>query len=123
MSDKPVPFMAVAALAAFAFLGVQGQSRATSAQKWEYRSISVVRAAESNSEWSRWFDVTADARKELPRPVNVQAKFAELGEEGWELVAVTPVSNNTGGHTTQGYGSSDMAGYTSQLSYFFKRPR
>ena len=123
MSDRPLPFMAVAVFAGLAFLGVQGQARGTSPTKWEYRSIAVVRAAEPNAEWARWFDVTAEGRKELARPVNAQARIAELGEEGWELVAVTPISNNLGGHTTQGYGSSDMAGYTSQLSYFFKRAK
>ena len=121
MTDKPAPFLAVAALAAVAFVGVRGTAQQTVAPKWEYRWIIVVRAAETNADWTRWFDATADERKELPRPINTSGKVAELGEQGWELVTVTPVSNNTGGHVTQGYGSSDMAGYTSQLTYYFKR--
>ena len=121
MDSKPVPFMAVAALAAFAGFGFRGEQRA--AQKWEYRWIIVVRAAESNAEWVKWYDNSSEGRKELPGPINTNAKAAELGDQGWELVAVTPMSNNTGGHVTQGYGSSDMAGYTSQLTYYFKRPK
>jgi hypothetical protein len=124
MSEKPLPFMALAVLAGFAFLGVQGApARGTATTKWEYRTISVVRAAEHGAEWTRWFETATEGRRELPRPVDTQAKIAALGEEGWELVGVTPISSNTGGHTTQGYGSSDMAGFTSQLSYFFKRPK
>jgi len=38
-------------------------------------------------------------------------------------VAVTPLSNNMGGLSTQGYGSFDRAGFTGQLSYYFKRPK
>ena len=121
MDSKPLPFMAVAALAAFAGFGFRPEQRA--AQKWEYRWITVVRAAESNADWVRWSDVTVEGRKELPGPINTAAKVAELGDQGWELVGVTPMSNNTGGHVTQGYGSSDMAGYTSQLTYYFKRAR
>jgi hypothetical protein len=49
--------------------------------------------------------------------------MSELGDEGWELVDVVPVSNHLGGATTQGYGTRDMAGYTSQLTYYFKRPK
>lgn len=113
--------MAVAALAAFAGFGFRGEQRA--APKWEYRWIVVVRAAESNAEWVKWYDNSSEGRKELPGPINTNAKAAELGDQGWELVAVTPMSNNTGGHVTQGYGSSDMAGYTSQLTYYFKRPK
>ena len=122
MDSKPLPFMAVAALAAFAGFGFRGETqRAT--QKWEYRWIVVVRPAEANAEWVKWFDNSADGRKELPGPINTNAKVAELGEQGWELVGVTPVSNHTAGHLTQGYGSADMGGYTSQLTYYFKRPK
>ena len=121
MDSKPLPFMAIAAVAVLAGFGFREQQRATT--KWEYRSLVIVRRAESNSEWTRWGEASAGGYQELPGPVNVSAKATELGEAGWELVTVTPMSNNAGGHITQGYGSSDIAGFTSQVVYYFKRPK
>ena len=79
-------------------------------QAWEYKWISVARAARSNEAWSVW----AEDDKPLTGPVTIAAKLKELGDQGWELVSVTPISN----HVTP-----DSAGYTSQITYSFKRPK
>jgi hypothetical protein len=122
MDSKPVHFMALATLAAFAGFGFRGEQE-RAAPKWEYRWVILSRAAETNAEWVRWFEVSAEGSRTLAGPINSAAKVAELGEQGWELVSVTPMSNHLGGATTEGYGSRDMAGYTSQLTYYFKRAR
>jgi hypothetical protein len=123
MYDKPLPFMALAAGAVLALVGAKSWVGHPAAQQWEYRIVTVVRAAESGADWSRWYEGTREARKELPAPVQPIVRMSELGDEGWELVDVVPVSNHLGGATTQGYGTRDMAGYTSQLTYYFKRPK
>lgn len=124
MRSKPVLLMALVALAGVLVMGATtAQPQPGAPQKWEYRWVGVVRAAESGADWAGWFEVTAEGRRQLPAPVNLPRKLAEFGEEGWELVSVTPMSNHLGGATTQGYGTRDMAGYTSQLTFCFKRPK
>ncbi len=93
------------------------QKASSSNQAWEYKSIVIVRPANSNANWSDWAEVTGDVVKTLPMPVSVPKKAKELGEQGWELVSITPVSNNAGST------GSDMAGFTSQIMYWFKRQK
>jgi hypothetical protein len=90
-------------------------------QTWEYKTIVIVRPAKSNAEWSDWGEISGETVKALPPPVSVSKKMKELGEEGWELVSVTAISNNSGGSGTSGY--ADLAGFTSQLNYWFKRSK
>jgi hypothetical protein len=40
----------------------------------------------------------------------IAAKIRELGDQGWELVAVTPISNQAAGTGTQ-QGYADLAGF------------
>ena len=94
------------------------QKAATSNQAWEYKTIVIVRSAQSNATWSDWAEVSGDVVQTLSLPVAVPKKAKELGEDGWELVSITPVSNNAGGA-----GGSDLAGFTSQIMYWFKRPK
>ena len=90
-------------------------------QAWEYKTIVIVRSAKSNADWSDWVEVTDEQVKTLSKPVMVPKRAKELGEQGWELISVTPVSNNAGGSGNTGY--NDLSGFTSQIIYWFKRPK
>jgi hypothetical protein len=79
-------------------------------QRWEYKWISVARAAKTAGDWTIW----SENDNPLSTPVAIGSKIRELGDQGWELISVTPISNHAGG--------VDIAGFTSQVSYFFKRP-
>ena len=76
-------------------------------QKWEYRTI-----------WETRPLLTADTGL-VESPINMLGEWEdgpeleELGKEGWELVAVVPVSE---------YDGPGLAGATSAVAYFFKRP-
>ena len=96
---------------------VYGKQQKTAAvtQAWEYKSIVIVRSAQSNANWADWAEVSGDVVKTLPLPVAIPKKAKELGEQGWELVSITPISNNAG--------ATDLAGFTSQINYWFKRPK
>ena len=125
MTKKTILVSAVAMLTVGAFVisgYAQGERPAPAREAWEYTSVIIVREAKSGAEFTQWIAVGPDgAVKELPAPVSVPKKAAELGAAGWELVAVTPMSNNAGGYTASG--SSDYAGFTSQIMYWFKRAK
>ena len=110
-------FLSLVMVAALCMAGwtVQAQlQRSSSArQAWEYKSVAVARAVKINGEWSVW----AEDDKPLPGPVTITAKIKELGDQGWEMVSVTPYSS----HSCSGAG--DCAGFTIQVTYFFKRPK
>ena len=75
---------------------------------WEYRAIVLTRTINApNFTWS-------EEGRELPGSPDMLAKARELGDQGWELVTMTPVSGQTG----QGY-----TGFTNQIIYWFKRPK
>ena len=65
MHDKPLPFIALAVGAALALVGAKPWVGQPAPQRWEYRTVTVVRAAESGADWSRWFEGTREGRKEL----------------------------------------------------------
>jgi hypothetical protein len=73
-------------------------------QRWEYKTISRVIDAKSDD--FVWKGNPADAR-------GVAEMLTALGQEGWELVSVLPVSNWVG---------NAAAGRTTQIQFFFKRP-
>lgn len=70
---------------------------------------------------------SAEGLKRLPGKVSMESKAKELGDQGWELVSVTPVSGATGGRNICGDNPtgcySDYAGFTDGLEYWFKRPK
>jgi hypothetical protein len=87
-----------------------------SMQRWEYKTF--LR--------SRGFDQD----KRLPKApwqvgtdwdVDIDKVLMELGNDGWELVAVTPRSSYLGGGPT--VGGNNFAGFTSNELWVFKRPR
>lgn len=109
--------------------------------KWDYKIILRVRNYDdkhngfeyhSASSWFVWWE---DGNK-LPGESNILQKSKELGEQGWELVSVTPRSGLTGGRSeiygftanivgggkTEG-SSTDYAGFTSEEMWVFKRPK
>ena len=71
-------------------------------KKWEYLWINQFRGFSS--------PITG-AKAEPFSPV---IDLNELGNEGWELVSITPVAS---------YGSEQWAGVTSGLGWIFKRPK
>ena len=97
----------------------QLQRSSSGKQLWEYKSIIIVREVRSNAQFSDWVEITGGVVKQLPGPVSVPVKANELGEQGWELVSITPISNNACGGST----NAECAGFTSQILYFFKRPK
>jgi hypothetical protein len=83
-------------------------------QAWEYKSVVIARSAQSKAEFSLWVEASPEGTKQLTGRVYMPLKAQELGEQGWELVSVTPVSNTT---------TQDTAGFTDNIIYWFKRPR
>jgi hypothetical protein len=57
--------------------------------------------------------------------VNIDKNLAELGDQRWELVAVTPRSSYLGGKERASYAGIglDYAGFTSDEHWVFKRPK
>ena len=80
-------------------------------QTWEYKT--VVQTRTHQEDWSSWLE----DGKQLPLPVNGNAKRAELGSQGWELVAVATVEDSIG----TAAGSS--LPFTVNLIQYFKRPK
>lgn len=86
-------------------------------QRWEYKSVLRTRgwpapkkneAFVSGGSWN----------------VDLESIFA-LGNEGWELVSIVPISNVQGNKQTwwgAGGETSDFAGFTNEQLWVFKRP-
>jgi hypothetical protein len=69
------------------------------------------------SEWTNF-----DGDTELPAGTKIETLISKLGSDGWELVSAAPVSSFAGSASA---GNSDMAlaGATSEMLYWFKRPK
>jgi hypothetical protein len=86
-------------------------------QKWEYYMMSTptiyVHSYSDNS-----IKTSADKIWEKPNPnkKSQYEKIQELGEKGWELMSVTPIS----GIST--HGEASITGYTQEVLFVFKRP-
>ena len=108
-------YLSLVVIALLCLVGWTGYAQAQRSnsvrQAWDYKWISVGRVVESGGTWSVW----AEDDKPLRGPVTIASKIKELGDQGWELLSVTPISNNS---CPQG-----CAGFTSQVTYFFKRPK
>ena len=112
-------------------------------QQWEYTVIDRGRGFKETdgvykaNYWEAWLQDGA----ELPSPVDMTKKLTQLGQEGWELVEVVPLSNyasvSLGGQTStvkclgtvcgnptgaslSGY---SMGGATDHEQWIFKRPK
>ena len=84
-------------------------------QRWEYKL--VVRAREFERH---------DEHKYAPTQwtVDIAKTAEELGNDGWELVAVTPRSDLLRAHGVQTSDAPiEMAGFTSTELWVFKRPK
>jgi len=96
-------------------------------QKWEYLYIfrSRVCGIERKIAWGEareWVNTieTATGKKDFPYG-DISDALAKLGDEGWELVTVSPRASYVGGYNS--IGSSDYAGFTDQEVWVFKRPK
>lgn len=116
MKIKPAVIILVAlVVAAFLSIGVwsvYAQRTTPVKQTWEYKVIVVHRSSSNGGGWSAWFEDD----KALPGPVSAVSKWKQLGDQGWELVSVTPRSSET-------FSSGSYAGYTNQIESWFKRPK
>jgi hypothetical protein len=83
-------------------------------QAWEYKTIVFAGKA---GNWQAW----AEDGKDLPTPVNGTAKRAELGAQGWELVAVSTNIDSQLEFTDAPH--KDFYTHTDGMTQFFKRPK
>jgi hypothetical protein len=74
--------------------------------KWEYKTIYRSRGWDKDKEYPKapWMYAT-------DWNIDIDKTLKELGDEGWELVAVTPRSSYMGGQG--GTLTKDFAGFTS----------
>ena len=84
-------------------------------QKWEYKTIVRVRGWEA-FEKDKAFHWAGDWNFDFIEELET------LGNEGWELVAVSPRSGVLGGSWYQSV-SHDYAGFTNEELWVFKRPK
>lgn len=96
--------------------------------KWEYLHIYRKRSAaprgsnsyfRSGSNWESTITTAAGSKKIDARDFFDYTN--RLGEDGWELVAISPRSGMLGGEVANI--SLDYAGFTSEEMWVFKRPR
>jgi hypothetical protein len=99
-------------------------------QKWEYLQIYKVRGWEDRKaretwreagEWTNYLETPA-GRKQIESK-GQQGLLDKLGEEGWELISISPRSDCLGGFPEYSGGTADIAGFTSQEVWIFKRPK
>ena len=92
-------------------------------QKWEYRTLFRTRGFTSVETGKKGlFDPQALPWMEPTSWDQSLEILEQLGDEGWELVAVVPRSSYLGGKQL-GDLSLDYAGFTSEELWVFKRPR
>ena len=115
-------FLIACTLLLFLTIYAQTNIGTSNQNKWEYKAITIYRSSGNlgNGSWSQWFEISGDTQVSLPQPVSVAKKLKELGMQGWELISVTPLSGAAGGTGTNGY--SDIAGFTTHVTYYLKRP-
>ncbi len=86
------------------------------AQKWEYKFVQRVRDIAGTAAAAGW-KVYDDGKSMGIMGGDVAVLSAKLGEEGWELVSVTPRSSTVSLHGTQ------TAGVTTDELWVFKRAK
>lgn len=84
------------------------------AQRWEYMALELQcqRGPLGGIMHWYWQDIP-DTRYSVEGRLSALDRLQMLGEEGWELVSVTPLSLD--------YGAGGLAGLTSTIEYAFKR--
>ena len=95
-------------------------------QQWQYKRIFARRKWEEMPDGSE--AIAAGTRFEFiddeHSPIDdFSAHLDNLGEDGWELVAVVPLSNYVGDPEIQNGSTHELAGFTSHCTYYFKRPK
>ena len=121
-------YLSLVVVAFLCLVGWNGYGQRTSIkrQTWEYKTVLRSRgfaAAEEKLQRAAVWDSWAEDKQPLAAPVDITAKLTQLGDQGWELVSVTPRSSLLGGHETSEEGgvSSDYAGFTTDETWVFKR--
>jgi len=105
-------------------------------QKWEYKTLVRQRSWDvvpnQNRCYATRWNVLEEDTTQLPESITLIERAKQLGEEGWELVAVVPFSSVLGGtHIEEEHSrrpvavsfSQDYAGFTTEEKWVFKRPR
>lgn len=107
MRTKPYQALLIGVVLCFAgwTAHAQVQRSAPARQAWEYKTLFFSGSA---GDWTAW----SEDGNTLPPPVNGMAKRAELGAQGWELVAVSTTVTSVNGDA-----------YTNTMQQFYKRPR
>ena len=86
-------------------------------QKWEYQTIRLDRgwSKDTSVKGARWYIAGK-------WDVNITEELVKLGDEGWELTAISPRSSYLGGFDRDS-AYADYAGFTDQELWVFKRPK
>lgn len=104
-------------------------------QRWEYLEVLKSRGWKDERNGEGWYmegkwvnRIISDGGEKLSEGESMHAILKMLGQEGWELVAITPRSSRLGGsderHSDKGVAiSADYAGFTSEEVWVFKRPK
>lgn len=117
------------AIAGFAVLALLTAFRepgtpAAPVQKWDYKVIVVSRTIGDNG----WTSRTEDNNQQL-KAASTLDRLKVLGQEGWELVSITPISstyhpgfeNLTS--VSLNKSTPSYAGFTSEVYYYLRRPQ
>lgn len=89
-----------------------GSSSPWTGKKWEYKRVLQSRSWDRDTS-GKWYKGSS-----WSPPID---QILVLGEEGWELVSVVPVSTYLGNWS--GADARDFAGFTSEQLWIFKRPK
>jgi hypothetical protein len=89
------------------------QTTLTARQAWEYKTVWLSTESYRAGGWQKWHE----GNQELRPPIDPNAKRVELGNQGWELVAVATTVDTD-------LNNSDIPiTYTDSLTMYFKRPK
>jgi hypothetical protein len=85
-------------------------------QKWEYRTVLRTRGwgTDTSTKDAPWLTATTWNN-------NIEVVLQQMGDDGWELVAVSPRSSSLGGLAFDR--NKDYAGFTDSEIWVFKRPK
>ena len=88
-------------------------------QKWEYRSLIRWRGWKPYGHKSMIYDEFLWLADKWA-PEDFSEKLTEWGNDGWELVAISPRSSHLG--KTEVNTDAQVAGFTNEELWVFKRP-